>query len=160
MKARRASPEGTGDLFAPATPASPLPLVKAAAPSPAVRLVRFDDTPRAARGKGATPSPRRTWRWGAQVDVLLEILRATFEARGLPAETAAGLAQAALLALADYGGGRDFYLPRAVMLKAAIRDQQIRREFNGRNIDELATRYRLTTRRIRTILKPAKSGRA
>ncbi|MFO1322211.1 MAG: Mor transcription activator family protein [Burkholderiales bacterium] len=81
------------------------------------------------------------------------MLRASFERLGIRHDLADGYARTALLALADYAGGREFYLPRAVTLRASIRDVQIRREFNGRNLVELASRYQLTTAHVRKILK-------
>lgn len=152
MKPCGITPPPNGDLFDPSPAATPLPTAKPRVAAPHVRLVRFDDAERPAVARGASPGPRRTRRWGAQIEMLLAVLRASFETRGVPPEIAEGHAKAALLALADYGGGRDFYLPRAVVLKAAIRDEAIRREFNGRNLDEVALRHGLTTRRVRAIL--------
>lgn len=98
-------------------------------------------------------SPKRTRRWGQATEALLAVLRARFEHIGVPTSTADGYARNALLALAEYAGGRDFYLPRAVLLKAAIRDAEIRREFNGRNYVELAAKHQLTVAHVRRIIK-------
>lgn len=55
--------------------------------------------------------------------------------------------------LAEFGGGRMFYLPSIKGVKKSLRDTKIWHEFNGRNIAELCKRYDLTEMSIYTILK-------
>lgn len=103
-------------------------------------------------GAAADPTPRRTARWGEQASVLQSVLQVALEREGEPAERAAILAESVLLSLCEYAGGRDFYLPKATLLKASLRDRRIVDEFNGRNWDDLARRYQVSTRWVREIL--------
>ncbi len=50
--------------------------------------------------------------------------------------------------LADYIGGRQFYLPTGETLKTALRDAIIYREFKGHNHNALAEKYGVTPTRI------------
>jgi Mor family transcriptional regulator len=58
-----------------------------------------------------------------------------------------------LLSLVDQYGGADVYIPKRDKLLQMTRDRMLKREFNGRNIEELAHRYDLTVRRVKDILK-------
>lgn len=69
--------------------------------------------------------------------------------------TAQELAHAAIYALIQIGhdlGGTSVYLPNGHALGAIARRRAIRAEFNGRNLTQLARKYRLTEVRIRQIL--------
>ena len=60
----------------------------------------------------------------------------------------------AFLNLVDvYGGSSNLDVPTAKQLINPVRDELIRREFNGHNIDVLARRWDLTERYIREIVK-------
>jgi Mor family transcriptional regulator len=56
------------------------------------------------------------------------------------------------LALGREFGGMSLYLPKIESALRSWRDINIRREFTGANIPELARRYRLTSARVRQIL--------
>jgi len=56
------------------------------------------------------------------------------------------------LALGREFGGMSLYLPKIESAMRNWRDINIRREFNGANITELARKHRLTTARVRQIL--------
>jgi Mor family transcriptional regulator len=58
----------------------------------------------------------------------------------------------ATLALGREFGGMSLYLPKIESALRIWRDQNIRREFTGANIPELAKKYRLTSARVRQIL--------
>ncbi|MFX6383803.1 Mor transcription activator family protein, partial [Acinetobacter baumannii] len=62
-------------------------------------------------------------------------------------------AREVVLALAVYFGGRPLYLPKGAMLETALLHARIWHEFNGRNTEELADRYRLTVRQVQKIIK-------
>lgn len=48
--------------------------------------------------------------------------------------------------------GTSIYIPKVESLEKAVRDEQIRKEFDGANYKELALKYGLTERWIRLIL--------
>ena len=52
-----------------------------------------------------------------------------------------------------YGGTSNLYVPVAEQLVRPVRDELIRREYNGRNVYELARKWDLTDRSIREIVK-------
>lgn len=52
----------------------------------------------------------------------------------------------------EYGGDQ-FYVPKATALSTHYRNQAIAAEFNGSNSRELAHKYHLTIRQIRSIIK-------
>ncbi|MBN9795675.1 positive regulator of late transcription, partial [Pseudonocardia sp. TMWB2A] len=56
------------------------------------------------------------------------------------------------LALAEYMGGRSLYIPRGDALKIAIRDAEIFRVANRRNIRQLSRRHNVSERHIWRIL--------
>ncbi len=55
------------------------------------------------------------------------------------------------LKLAELIGGTTFYIPKADTFLRPIRDQRIKQEFNGYNHNELAKKYNLSERWIRSI---------
>lgn len=57
------------------------------------------------------------------------------------------------IALCRYANGERLYFPKLENVVYGERNRAIKREFNGRNYDELAKKYNLTTRQIRNILK-------
>lgn len=56
-----------------------------------------------------------------------------------------------LIRLAEIVGGNTFYLPKADSFTRPIRDQQIKEEFNGINYMELALKYNVSDRLVRSI---------
>lgn len=52
-----------------------------------------------------------------------------------------------------YGGSSNLYVPKAEQLVLPVRDELIRREYNGRNVYELARKWGLTERYVREIIK-------
>lgn len=53
----------------------------------------------------------------------------------------------------SYEGTSNLYVPKAAELIRPVRDELIRREYNGRNVIALARKYSLTDRSIREIVK-------
>lgn len=62
-------------------------------------------------------------------------------------------AQRVMMALAHFGGGKIIYLPRGQKLRTALRNHEIWRRFNGKNVRELADEYRLTAIQIYNIIR-------
>ena len=58
----------------------------------------------------------------------------------------------AALALGREFGGMSLYLPKIETALRGWRNQNIRREFTGANIPQLAKKHRLTSTRVRQIL--------
>lgn len=90
--------------------------------------------------------------WRGHLALMISVIALTYSRQGLPAEQAHNLAGAAMEALASHMGGRHYYLPTGVRLKNALRDAAIYQEFDGTNIDDLASRYRLTNPRVYQIV--------
>lgn len=89
--------------------------------------------------------------WPSMLAELVDVLRASFQRRGRSEGEAIAEAQHAALAIGEYLGGRQIYLPRGDRLKEWLRDRAIYLEYKGTNKDELARRYGLTDRRIEQI---------
>jgi Mor family transcriptional regulator len=89
--------------------------------------------------------------WPSMLAELVDVLRASFQHRGRSEGEAIAEAQHAALAIGEYLGGRQIYLPRGDRLKEWLRDRAIYLEFKGVNKEELARRYGLTDRRIEQI---------
>ncbi len=62
------------------------------------------------------------------------------------------IALKAVMALAEFDGGRPHYLPKGDALKRAIRDKAVFDDFTGFNHDELTRKYKLTQKQIYLII--------
>ena len=73
---------------------------------------------------------------------------------GSARELAEAIGMDGFIRLVDtYGGTSNLYVPVAEQLVRPVRDELIRREYNGRNVYELARKWDLTDRSIREIVK-------
>jgi len=90
-------------------------------------------------------------RWPAVLAELVDILIADWERLGVDRETALKHAQREVILIANYRGGRPFYLPRGDRLKKALRDREIYLRHTGRNTEPLADEYGTTVRHIQRI---------
>lgn len=70
----------------------------------------------------------------------------------MEAAKAQQMARVAVSALAMWRGGRIFYLPTGEKLQAALRDQAMWMEYNGKNITELAQKYKMIEPSVYRIL--------
>ncbi|MDO6497347.1 Mor transcription activator family protein [Photobacterium sanguinicancri] len=89
-------------------------------------------------------------RWPSTLQSLSEVLNSELKRAKVDAPH---LADKLTIALGHYFGGRDIYIPTGTKLKSALRNIDIWREYNGRNIEQLANRYKLTERQITEILR-------
>lgn len=64
------------------------------------------------------------------------------------------------LKIIDTAGGEFLYLPKRQTLEQPLRRAAICREFNGGNFKQLARKYGITERRVRTIVKECTEERA
>jgi Mor family transcriptional regulator len=97
--------------------------------------------------------PEAREKWPKDFAALCDIYETELAAMALEPEQARHISLRLLLALASYGGGRIFYLPKADRLRQAIRDRQIWQEFKGHNHEALAKKYNLTVPRIYAIVR-------
>ncbi len=63
-----------------------------------------------------------------------------------------------LVLLSNVIGGVSIYCPKADSVQRLIRDKDIYHQFNGNNTDELARRYKLSTRHIYNIVKEQRAN--
>lgn len=87
-------------------------------------------------------------RWPRDLVAAIEVQEAAFQRLGYSEDDAFKLARAGVLALAEYGGGRQWYLPRGDALVSAMRDAEIYRRAHRGNIASLAAEFKLTERHV------------
>lgn len=92
-------------------------------------------------------------KWALLLADLLRVFEALFKRRGMDDRTAFDLARETALTEAEYFGGRQWYLPKGERLRLALRDAEIWRRFNGRNVPELAREYDVSTIHLYAILR-------
>jgi len=91
-------------------------------------------------------------KWPANLAAMVDVLHATLRDRGHDDDAALDDAEHCAIAIAEYQGGRNYYLPTGKRLKDFVRDRAIYLASNGRNKAELALRYGLTERRVEQIV--------
>lgn len=91
-------------------------------------------------------------KWAGTLAEYFEVLMTTLRKRGRSADDALGDAAECVIALGQYCGGRQRYLPKGDRLREAVRDRMIWLEWRGNNRDALADKYQLSTRRIEQIV--------
>ncbi|MGF1727190.1 Mor transcription activator family protein [Photobacterium nomapromontoriensis] len=89
-------------------------------------------------------------RWPSTLQSLSEVLNSELKRANIEAPH---LADKLTIALGHYFGGRDIYIPTGIKLKSALRNISIWREYNGRNIEQLANHHKLTERQITEIIR-------
>lgn len=93
-------------------------------------------------------------RWPKLLADMVDVMADHFQRRrNLPEEEAAAEATQVITVIAHYFGGRLTYIPKDEKLQLALRDNLIWREFNGRNVPELAGRHKLTEAQIYNVIK-------
>jgi Mor family transcriptional regulator len=110
-----------------------------------------DDLQRMLAEDESLPDSQR--RWPAELSAILRVLEASLVRAGVEAPRAFALAVGQVADLAAYRGGRMLYLPQGRRLRAALRDAAIWREFNGKNVEALAEKHRLTSITVYEILR-------
>lgn len=100
---------------------------------------------------GQVRNDRRVW--PHTLAELVDVFTDHLERRaGQPPDQARAKAQDLIVVLAHHFGGRRLYLPCDKTLRLALRDLQIWRDFDGRNIAVLASRWQLTRQQIYNII--------
>lgn len=90
------------------------------------------------------PMGELTHRWPERMAELFNVLQSELARNGVDEEGSLRLAAKCSGAIAWYLGGRATYLPTGETLKAALRDNLIFAEFNGRNIEQLSRKHGLS----------------
>lgn len=91
--------------------------------------------------------------WPHTLAELVDVFTDHLERRaGLARDQARAEAQDLIVVLAHHFGGRRLYLPCDKTLRLALRDLQIWRDFDGRNIAVLESRWQLTRQQIYNII--------
>lgn len=91
-------------------------------------------------------------KWPANLAALVDVLHATLRGRGHDDDAALEDAQHCAIAIAEYQGGRNYYLPTGERLSNFVRDRAIYLACNGRNKPAIALRYGCTERRVEQIV--------
>lgn len=92
-------------------------------------------------------------RWPQELVNAIEVLESAYHRAGYSDEAAFALARTGMVALADYRGGRQWYLPRGDALTTALRDAEIYRRARRDNIGTLADEFELTERHVWRIVR-------
>lgn len=92
--------------------------------------------------------------WPRRLIELLDIIVACLQRlHRHDSEAAHAEARNITLALANYFGGEQIYIPRGKELERALRDKAIWNDYDGRNHNELARRYKLSIPQIYNIIE-------
>lgn len=91
--------------------------------------------------------------WPATLAQMMDVTCAALERGGVGEEQAEALARIAVIAQAQYIGGRSVYFPRGKTLELALRDDAIYRASRRGNTLALAQRYGLSDRAIQMIVR-------
>lgn len=91
--------------------------------------------------------------WPRNLVAMVDVVMARLRRLGVDDETARQHAAAAMHALSEYHGGRQFYLPKGDTLEIALRNKRLWDEFTGHNVEQLAERYGLTFVQVYNILR-------
>ena len=109
----------------------------------------FDLAAAVAEGVGELPDGRRA---SVLVD-MVRVVEAQHRRQGLGDSEALQLALSAVMALAEYFGGRMWYLPRGDKLRHAVRDIEIFRKAGKVPVRDLAEAYELSETQIYRIIR-------
>lgn len=91
--------------------------------------------------------------WAPLLCDMLRVIEADKLRRGSPKADAFSDASSTVLAIAEYFGGRQVYLPKGERLKIALRDAEIWSKFTGKNARKLAETYGVSEIHMYAILK-------
>ena len=101
----------------------------------------------------ALPSKKIKGKYEGLIGEMFDVLINEFEKNSKTKNEALELAESTVLTIANYFGGRSFYLPNGTRLKAQIRANRIFKEFKGDNMNELTRKYSLSSPHIYAILR-------
>lgn len=90
--------------------------------------------------------------WPQDAAALLDIFAARIAKSGVTQENAIKQAITLLTDAADYGGGRNWYLPTKESLLQQLRDQQIYRDSRGLQVRDLVRKYKISEPHVYRII--------
>lgn len=96
-------------------------------------------------------------RWPSLLVEVIDVMQAELLRQQVEEENAKLTACKLAGVLAHYFGGKSFYLPAGDKIKEALRDVQIYRDFDGKNVPDLVKKYRLSESTIYAILRQQRS---
>jgi len=106
----------------------------------------------------AAPTPELRARWPQALADMVDLVVAVQRRRGRSHDEALGDAEACALAIGQYHGGRQWYLPSGERLRTAARDRIIWLDYKGRqDLPALMRRWRIGERRLEQILAEQKA---
>jgi len=82
---------------------------------------------------------------------MIEVMQGRLAATGIPQDKAISACAGAVEQLCHEYGGQEVYLPRGHPWRN--RDEAIRREFNGRNVGEICSRYEVSRATLYRVAK-------
>ncbi|AWW56549.1 Mor transcription activator family protein [Pasteurella multocida] len=92
-------------------------------------------------------------KWPRTLTEIIDVMQAELERQGF-AETDAKKTSCKLVGvMAHYFGGQSFYLPSGNILKDALRNVMIFKDFKGNNVPELIRKYNLSESHIYAIIR-------
>lgn len=92
-------------------------------------------------------------KWPSTLAEIIDILTCELVRQGENSDNAKSKAAKLTGVMAHYFGGKSVYLPTGDVLKDALRNVQIYHDFDGRNVSELVSKYRLSESHIYAILR-------
>ncbi len=98
-------------------------------------------------------TPVDTTAWEGTLNEMRTVLVSVLMKKGLDCDTADEFCAEQVIAIAQFMGGRQLYLPRGKKLMNALRDASIWQDFDGCNVNELVSKYNLSHTTIYEILR-------
>lgn len=92
-------------------------------------------------------------RWAQALVDMVRVQEAVYLRHGRSKEDAFALAREGVMALAEYFGGRMWYLPRGDRLRVAMRDAEIFRRARRGNVRDLAEEFSLSEPQLYRIIR-------
>lgn len=92
-------------------------------------------------------------KWARALVEFIEQIELVYVRDGMPADDAFRLASLAVRSIAEFRGGRQFYLPRGDELLTALRHAEIFHRANRANIEALAAEHGLTVSQVYRICR-------
>lgn len=83
---------------------------------------------------------------------VVDIIQRRLENEGITVELSRPVALAAVEEIRKVFGGDEVYIPKGAMIDISSRDWAVWKDFNGRNLHELRSKYNLSRRRLEQII--------
>lgn len=90
--------------------------------------------------------------WPQTLVNFIDVVENQLQRDGFTAEQARDIAQSAVMAMAEFAGGRQIYLPKGTRLQQALRDRTIYQKWRGNNMDTLIREFGLSQPQLYNII--------